>query len=141
MDDEVQAHFRRDFELLLKDLDLPRLDVLVVRRRAAARTRQPEVIQPRLADGHDLGMLRQLRSSARKSLGARTASLGCQPTTANTPGNRSASVTARALLSKSVPMLTNRVMPAAAALDELRQFVGEVGVIQMRVRVVKLGHE
>ena len=61
------------------------------------------------------GCFASSRSSARKSFGAWTASFGCQPTTANTFGNRSAKATALALLSKSVPMLTSRVMPAAAA--------------------------
>jgi hypothetical protein len=47
--------------------------------------------------------------------GASVAWEGCHPTAANTLGNSSASLTARALLARSVPMLMILAMPAASA--------------------------
>ena len=116
MNHTVKTEFGGQLHLLPENGRLPLLVMLVIRGGfARARAGQMVVIQAGFADGHDAGMRGQLAQRRPQIFRRFVHVFGCQPMAAKTVENCSLSLTARRLLSRSVPMLMIRVMPAACA--------------------------
>lgn len=142
VNDTIQAGLRGDFELLLKYLPLPSLYMRVFCRAAAIRTWQAEIIQPGLANGDYLWVTRQLPQFGAKITWS-TQSFVRVPAHHCEDGLKSLGQCDRLRTALQVRPDTHHPCDACSSrtVDKLRQLLGKLRVVQMRVRVVKFCHE
>ena len=137
----TQPQLSSDLELLPEQLNLPCLERLVLSLRAAARARQPVMVDPNLADGHHLGLLGQALQFSAHIVRCRHAVVGMPADrgehTVEPLGQVDCTLAA---LEVGGDGDDPRDPGVRRPLHHPGQFVGEIGKIQMSVCVVKFRH-